>query len=189
MTKKQRLILILMLAILAQAACTIQAAPLTSTTPTNPADACPTAATDLKLLVNNEEGYCLLYPAAYSAEVPHFIVINPVHAPGDKLGDAWVSIDVEPASGRTATQIADAEIAAAGPGFNITKSDIIVDGKPAVVVDGLPGPDPWRKVYIISNERLYTLTFLPWMPSTNALTPLEGLYKTTIDTFHFLPPK
>ncbi len=59
----------------------------------------------------------------------------------------------------------------------------------AVVVDGLPGPDPSRRVFIASNDRLYTLTFMPWAPSNDSSqpTPLENLYTTIMDTIHFLP--
>jgi hypothetical protein len=134
------------------------------------------------------DGYCLLYPAGDTALPPRLIVINPTNAPGDQPGDAWLDISVEAAANRTAAQVADGQIAAAGQGFNITRSEILVDGKPAVVVDGLPGPDPWRKVYIVNNERLYTLSFLPWSPNPNAPTPLEKLYTMVIDTLRFLPP-
>lgn len=181
--KKQWLIPILML--LAQAACMTLATPVA---PTSPVDVCPTETVDLKLLMNTEDGYCLLYPAGYSTNPPGFIVINPISAPGDMLGEAWVSIDMETAADRTAAQVADAQVAAAGPGFNITRSDILVDEKQAVVIDGLPGPDPWRKVFIVSNEQLYTLTFLPWVPNAEQPTALEGLYETIMDTLHFLPP-
>ena len=180
MIKKQWLILTLMLTMLALAACT------------TPASACPSATADLKLLMNAEDGYCLLSPADYSTDVPHFIIINPaVPMAGDTLGEAWVSIDTEAAAGRTPAQVAEVQIAAVGPGFNIERSDVLVDGEQAVVIDGLPGPDSWRKVFIVSNERLYTLTFLPWAPNINnpaQPTPLEGLYTTIIDTLHFLPP-
>jgi hypothetical protein len=178
MNAKQSLVLILMLGMMVQAACTPAA------------DACPTPTIDTELLTDTEDGYCLLYPTKYSTEVPHYIVINPVSAPGDQLGDAWVSIDTEAAAGRTAAQVADAQISSAGPGFNITRSEATVDGEQAVVVDGLPGPDPWRKVFILHDERLYTLTFLPWQPDEEGAgqqPPLENLYKIIMQSFHFLP--
>ena len=184
MIKKQWLTLILLLTMLIQAACTAAVA-----TPTDSAEACPEATADLKLLTNTEDGYCLLYPADYSTNLPHFIVINPITAPGDMPGDAWVFISMEPAAGRTAVQVADAAIEAVGPGFNITKSDILIDGAQAVVVDGLPGQDSNRMVFIVSNDKLYTLTFAPWYPNANDPTPLENLYTTVVQTLHFLPPK
>ena len=180
MKKKQWLILILTLATLALSAC---AAPTKSSE-----DACPTPTNDLKLLTNAEDGYCLLYPAAYSTDLPRYIVINPINSPGDIPGDAWVSIYAEAAAGRTAAQVADAEIAAVGEGFNITRTDIVVDGAQGVMVDGLPGQDSNRQVFIVNNAKLYRIMFAPWTPNIDAYPQLEELYKTVIQTLHFLPP-
>jgi hypothetical protein len=178
MNTKRSLVLIFLVLMMVQGACTASA------------DACPASTIDTELLTDTEDGYCLLYPTKYSTEVPDYIVINPVSAPGDQLGDAWVSIETEAAAGRTAAQVADAQISSAGSGFNITRTEASVDGEPAVVVDGLPGPDSWRKVFIVHNQRLYTLTFLPWQPAVEGAgqqPPLEGLYTMIMQSLHFLP--
>jgi len=144
----------------------------------------------MKLLMNAEDGYCLLYPAAYSTNPSPFIVINPAGpGRGDVLGDAWVSIDLEGADRRTAAQVADAQITPFdGYDVKIERTEVKVDGEQAIIVDGLPGPDPWRKVFIVHGDRLYTLTFLPWLPNAGQRTPLESLYETIMQTLHFLPP-
>ena len=176
MKTKQKLILILMLMLtmLAQASCS------------NSTGACPTPTSETKLLTNAEEGYCLLYPAEYSTTAPHYIVINPVSSP-DMLGEAWLYIEITDAAGRTAAQIADEGIAALGEGFNITRFEVEVDGEQAVVVDGLPGRDSGRNVFIVHNDRLYNLIFMPWYPNAVEPTPLENLYPMVMDTLHFLP--
>jgi len=179
MKTNQGLILVLTLSMLIQTACTTSA------------KACPTPTSGTKLLTNTEEGYCLLYPAEDSTSVSHFIVINPINAPGDMPGDAWVNIYMQDSGGRTATQVADAQIAAAGSGFNITKTEVEVDGEKAIVIDGLPGQDSNRLVIIVSNDRFYTLTFEPWYPSAEGIgqpTSLEYLYKTIIESMHFTVP-
>ena len=181
---KQRLLLILILIMLALFGCT----PSTG--------ACPTPTTESKLLMNAEDGYCLLYPTEFSAgTAPYILVLNPVGAgAGDVLGDAWVSIDMERADGRAAAQVADAEITSSefvGLDLNIERTEVQVDGEQAIVVDGLPGPDAWRRVFIVHGERLYILTFLPWLPNEDnggQPTPLENLYETIISSLHFLPP-
>lgn len=157
--------------------------------PTAQGNGCPAEIAGMKLLINEENGYCLLYSADHSVILPHLIVINPVNAPGDVPGEAWAEIVMEPASGRTAAQVADAQIAEWGEGFGITRSEILVDGQQAIVVDGLPGPDSQRKVFVVGNERLYTLAFLPWFPSNDPSQPepLENLYATIVGTIHFLP--
>ena len=156
--------------------------------PAAPSSACPESTIDTELLTDTENGYCLLYPTKYSTEVPGYIVINPASAPGDTLGDAWASIETEPAAGRSAAQAAEAQVSAAGQGFNITRSEAKVGGEQATVVDGLPGPDPWRKVFVVHADRLYTLTFLPWGSSPEAQPALEALYAMVMDSLRFLPP-
>lgn len=204
MKTRQSLTLILILTVLAQAACsTIPASPtvplptIAATTPaagiTPPAtdmeSRCPTPTSDTKLLTNAEEGYCLLYPAeaVSNSNMPGWVVINPISAPGDIPGDAWVYVQVQDAAGKTAAQVVDEQIAALGEGFNISTSEVAVDGEQAVVVDGLPGQDSNRQVFVVHNERLYNLVFMPWFPSAAEPTPLEHLYATVMDTFHFLP--
>ena len=178
MKTKQKLILILMLMLtmLAQASCS------------NSTGACPTPTSETKLLTNAEEGYCVLYPAEYSATFPDHIVINPVSGPGDTFGEAWLYIPTADASGRTAAQLADEHIANyLGEGFNITRFEVEVDGEPAVVIDGLPAQDSARYVYLVHNERVYNLIFMPWYPNAAEPTPLENLYTMVMDTLHFLP--
>lgn len=185
MEKKQLLFPALIIMLAAQLGCVSVSNLATQSPPEGP---CPAETADLKLLTRADEGYCLLYPADDSLLPPQTIVINPASATADTPGDAWVDISVEAASGRSAAQAADGQITAAGEGFNITRNEIRVDGNQAIVVDGLPGPDPWRKVFIVSNDRLYTLSFLPWTPNVNAFPSLEKLYATVIDSLHFLPP-
>ena len=150
--------------------------------------ACPSETADLKLFMNAEAGYCLLYPTEDSIGLPALIIINPNGAVGgDMPGDAWAQITVEDASGRTVAQVADEKIAEAGEGFNITRSEILIDGKQAVVVDGRPAQDPSREVFIVDNDRLYTLYFLPWDPRADWSSELEKLYSSVITSFHVLP--
>jgi len=149
---------------------------------------CPIETADTKLFTNTKDGYCLLYPPEDTTIPPALIVINPTGMPGDMPGDAWAQIRVEDALGRTATQVADQQIAEAGDGFNITRSEVLIDGKQAVVVDGLPGQDGWRGVFIVDNDHLYTLSFMPWAPNTDGFSQLEKLYSSVIDSLHFLSP-
>jgi len=151
--------------------------------------ACPSETANLKLFMNADDGYCFLYPMDDSIGLPALIIINPIGAAGgDMPGDAWAQITVESASGRTVSQVADEKIAEAGEGFNITRTEILIDGKQAVVVDGRPAQDPSREVFIVDNDRLYTLYFLPWDPRADWSSELENLYSSVITSFHVLPP-
>ena len=183
MYRNPKLFLILMVLIVVQIACGTTPAAQEPATPTP--NTCPTETADLKLYANAQDGYCLLYPAAYALREPHFIVINPTDVPGDSLGDAWVDIMVEPASGRTAAQVADEAIAAVGSGFNIRRTETLVDNAQAIIVDGLPGQDSSRMVFVVSHDRLYVLTFLPWYPTADKSSPLEGLFDVIMSSLKF----
>jgi len=178
------LVPVLILGLLLQSACTPSSNASSS-------DSCPPTTPGINLLKESEGGYCLLYPAEYSTSPSGYIVINPVSGSGDIPGEAWVSITTESAGGLTADQIAEEQIAEIGAGFNITRSDQPIEGETAIVIDGLPGQDSNRKVLIVHDDRLYTLTFAPWYPSpagTGKLTPLEDLYNMIMSTIHFLIP-
>lgn len=189
---------ILLLVLMAQTACTFSVDVVP--TPTSPeatqpvstpipsastdVDGCPITETgDAKPYRNDEDGYCLLYPENFTVVPPRFLVFNPTNAPGDVLGDAVVDIQVEPANGRTADQVAADAIAAVGQGFNIQMEQVVVDDTRAFVVNGLPGQDPMRNVYIVSQDRLYKITFMPWGNNPE----LEIAYDWVMKSLHFLP--
>src|SRR6266498_3180526 len=50
--------------------------------------ACPSETADLKLFINADDGYCLLYPAEDAPNPPYLIIIHPNGMPGDVPGDA-----------------------------------------------------------------------------------------------------
>src|SRR3990172_7453752 len=150
-------------------------------------DPCPTPTAETRLYMNEEDGYCFLYPATAYATIPHFVVINPVPpgSVGDVIGDGWLSIEMRSANGLTAAEVADGEINTLPPGgFDIVRTGIEIDGVPAVVVDGLPGPDSWRRVFVVANDRVYTLIFLPW----GHVEGLEEMYALAVRTLRFTPP-
>ena len=188
MTMKQSLILILALTILMQAACAPTAVPVTVPATVPAAQECPVPTSGLTVLRSDEDGYCFLYPAEYSTEMPGWVVINPISAPGDVPGDAWVNIHTEDAAGRTLDQLAEEIRTTLGADFNITIEEVQLHGSPAIVVDGQPGVDSNRIVYTFRNERLYALTFMPWQPDAGQVTPLEHLYETIMQSIHFVTP-
>lgn len=195
--KKQLLFLTLIMALAACAPSTLSTpdnilvpAPteIPSETPVAQGNGCPTATADKKLMVDTESGFCMLYPAEFTWawDGSSFVILNPNPGPSDIPGDAWLDVEVSDAGGRTAAQIVDAELTALGEGFNITRTELTIDGKPAILVDGLPAFDSARFVYIVNNGRLYRFDFLPWFPK-DGTTPLEKLYQMVVDTLHFLP--
>jgi hypothetical protein len=173
-------------------AATMQAFPSETPEPTA-RPGCPEPIEGTQLLMNEEHGYCLLHPAEYNVVYPPMesCLANRVNsmecqfitfAGADGYPVTWINVDV--ASGRTAGEVADAEIASLGPDFNIERTELTINGEPAVLMDGVPGQDPVRKVVIVHNDLLYTLSFMPWDKNAAAMV---NLYTTIVNSLHFLP--
>lgn len=165
-------------------------APPTEMAANPPPAVCLTPNSDQQLLLDETNGYCLLYPARYTlaqttpnaTEIVIDSVMNHI--------DPRASIGVEPANGRSlAAVVAQLEADYAPPGFNIERSSITVAGVEAVVLDNLPGQDLNRRVAFIQNERLYSLFFAPiGEPGSNTRQQAESLYQQVVDSFRFLEP-
>jgi hypothetical protein len=173
-------------------AATRQALPSKTPEPTARAS-CPEPTEGTQLLMNEEHGYCLLHPGEYGVVYPpmeHCLAytVNSMECQfitfAGSEGGPNGGVSVNEASGRTAGEVADAEIAFLGPDFNIERTDLTIDGEQAVLMDGIPGQDTVRKVVIVHNDLLYTLSFTPWDKNDTALV---NLYTTIVNSLHFLP--
>lgn len=150
---------------------------------------CAPATDQLQLLTNEKHGYCLHYPAGYTAEQPteQEVAINVGGALN--VADPRVFIMVEEANGRTAAEIAEAKAAEAAPIMGeIEQTTIQIDGVEAFVLNGLPGQDIHRLVIFVHNNQLYQMMFVPVGADYGEIAErLEPFYDTIIGSFHFLP--
>jgi hypothetical protein len=103
---------------------------------------------------------------------------------------ASATIFVEPAKGRTAeqvaTEISEDNKSVMGPGY--TGGDITVmeiDGEPAYSVGGLTGQDLNRRLYMVHNDQLYWMLFVPDNPQAAAYLQMEDVYAMFVNTFQF----
>lgn len=152
------------------------------------ADECLQATADTQLLLNETDGYCLLYPAGYTVEQPN--EEETVFFMGSLLDVAHpkLFVEVQEAGSRTAVEVAD-EVAAQAAGFEIERTFGVTLGyQPAEVLDKMPGQDMNRQVIVVHDGRLYKLTFVP---TDEAMADLyaetEALYDLVIKSFRFLP--
>jgi hypothetical protein len=147
------------------------------------------AATNTRLLKNEEHGYVLLYPEAYTVEHPNPDEIVLVVGSLLNVEQPRLHIEVQEAEGRTAAQVADglvADVEAAMPGFNVERTTVTLDGEQAVVLDHMPGQDINRQLFVVHNDRLYRLTFAPADEAVgDTYTQMESLYATVINSFSF----
>jgi len=174
---------------------TLQALPPSKTPEPSPQPTdepgCPDPTQGMKLFTQESMGYCLLYPQGY-LEIytdPAQVCLVP-EGPTMGCHNANAFINVEPAAGRTADQIADEAIADAEaviPGIGIRRTGATVSGESAVVLEGLPGVASSRNVVVVHDGRLYELIFVPWDETGEDFARIESLYETIIHSFSFLP--
>jgi hypothetical protein len=155
--------------------------------PAVPAAECPQPTEEMWLLQHPEQGYCLLYPIEYRAQIGDQTSIS---IPGyPHTVDPFVDISVEPAGGRTAEEVAD-QLAADNMGFSdlIERATIIVGGEEAFVLNKLPGQDFWRAVFFVHDDWLYRLHFFPVdnMPG-NPNSRSRALHDMVLGSFTFIP--
>jgi len=122
-------------------------------------------------------GICFSYPQGYT-EMPYndaVEVVSPGPVPGtDEIALFW--LDISDAQDRTAEEVADRELADV-PGLNPDRWTVALGGEPALVLDGMPGQDLVRRVYIVRQQTLYILTFSPARSGIEAASEqMEALY-------------
>ncbi len=150
-------------------------------------EGCPTAAADQAAVINIDGGYCFLIPAGYTTD--HDLV---VYAPETTEGHRERAIvEVTPAEGRTAADIADGLLAeVSNVGVEVERSTVNISGVTAEVLDGMPGQDLNRRVIAVYGDKAYSLMFMPLAPEENpeAYAQMEELYALMIDSFYFVTP-
>jgi hypothetical protein len=150
----------------------------------------PTSKT--QLLTDAVRGFCLLYPAGYSAWAPS---PNEVMLYAGSLQDVSrpkLFVQVEDAGGRTAEQIADGLVAdaqAAVPGIEIERPFGVTLGyEPAALLDGMPGQELSRQAIAVHGGRVYELIFVPADESqAEVYHEMQALYDLAVRSFRFLP--
>jgi hypothetical protein len=152
------------------------------------AEGCPNATTGTQLLMNEQHGYCLLYPTGYDVQHPNEHETVLVVGSLLNVEQPRAYIKVQEAGGRTTAQVAD-ELIAALAGFDIKRTSVTIDGKAAVVLDNMPGQDTNRQVVIVHDDRLYMLTFVPASQDYGELyMQMENLYTMILNSFNFSAP-
>ena len=136
-----------------------------------------------QVVINGPLRYCFKYPQGYTLQVNdgQVEVIGPHSGLGGVVaGLVW--IDATDTQGRTAQEIADEEVKAfAGSPL---RSTVLMGGEEALVLDGMPGQDLIRKIYIVHNGLLYTLNFSPYQSDNEiANTQMETLFASVTSSW------
>jgi len=135
---------------------------------------------------NDRLGFGLYLPKGYQVSEPteNYVAIIGPQVPGHP-GGAYLFVEL--ANGRTAEQVVEAVKAEQGPGFNIYIGTVMdIDGTQALVVNGLPGQDPNLQLFMVHNDLLYHIMFMPDdLQAGEAYRQMQNIYTTLVNTFHF----
>jgi len=103
----------------------------------------------------------------------------------DSKGLFW--LEISDAYDRTAEKIADQDMTYAA-GLNVGRWPITVGNEQAVVLDGMPGQNFQRRVYVVHQQTLYILAFMPTRSENQAAgDQMESLYEAVTNSWTWSP--
>jgi hypothetical protein len=140
-----------------------------------------------KLFSSDRLGLCFSYPQGYT-QIPYndAVEIAAPDLPGsDVKGLFW--LEISDSYNRTAEVIADQEMTYAA-GLNVGRWTVTLGGEQAVVLDGMPGQELQRRVYVVHQQTLYVLAFWPTRSENKAAgDQMEALYAAVTSSWAWSP--
>ena len=146
-----------------------------------------------ELFSSDRLGLCFSYPQGY-AQIPNSDTVQiaaPDLAGTDTKGLFW--LEISDSYNRTAEVIADQDMTYAVtqqgvPLENLGRWTVPLGGEPAVVLDGMPGQDLQRRVYVVHQQTLYVLAFMPTRSENKAASDqMEALYTAVTSSWAWSP--
>ncbi|MGB8983987.1 MAG: hypothetical protein WCC12_19110 [Anaerolineales bacterium] len=146
-----------------------------------------------ELFSSDRLGLCFSYPTGYTQNSYNDTVeIAAPDLPGtDTKGRFW--LEISDSYNRTTEKIADEDMtyAVAQQGVpleNLGRWNVTLGGEQAVVLDGMPGQDLQRRVYIVHQQTLYVLAFVPTRSENKAAgDQMEALYTAVTNSWAWSP--
>jgi hypothetical protein len=140
-----------------------------------------------KFFSSDQLGLCFSYPQGYT-QIPDSdtVEIAAPDLPGtDVKGLFW--LEISDAYNRTAEKIADQDMTTLA-GLNIGRWPVTLGGEPAVVLDGVPGQELQRRLYVVHQQTLYILAFWPTLSENKAAgDQMETLYTAITNSWAWSP--
>jgi len=140
-----------------------------------------------ELFSSDQLGLCFSYPREYTQiSTDDTVEIAAPDIPGsDVKGLFW--LEISDSDNRTAEVIADQEVTFS-PGLDLDRWTVTLDGEHAVVLDGMPGQELQRRVYVVHQQNLYMLGFWPVRSENQAASDqMEALYAAVTSSWAWSP--
>ena len=141
----------------------------------------------VELFSSDQLGLCFSYPQGYRHlhGTDSVEIVAPDITGSDVKGLFW--LEISDSYNRTAEKIADQEMTYAA-GLNVGRWTVTLDGEQAVVLDGMPGQDFQRRVYVVHQQTLYILAFMPTRSENKAAgDQMEALYAAVTNSWAWSP--
>ena len=147
----------------------------------------------MELFSSDLLGLCFSYPTGYTQNPNDDTVeIAAPDLPGtDTKGRFW--LEISDSYDRTAEVIADEDMTYAVtqqgvPPENLDRWTVTLGDEQAVVLDGMPGQDLQRRVYVVHQQTLYVLAFSPARSEDKAAgDQMEALYAAVMNSWAWFP--
>ncbi len=165
--------------------------------PADPTVQCPTPGEGQALYVSRENGYCFLYPAAFSAQ-PDFL--RPAQAvelngPGLTQGMDTVAVHLTvaangPANGLDSQSYVEKWLTAYRMDPSQTIQPLSLNGQTAALIDNLPGGMfAQRQAFVVANGFKYQVTLSPRPEDVPQLAETAGqVWDLVAQSLMFFPP-
>jgi hypothetical protein len=163
--------------------------------------ACGTAIQPVQTSVNEplesfsseQLGFCFYYPKGYTQTPNSDIVgiVAPDLSGTDMKGRFW--IEISDSYGRNAEKVADEDMTYAVTQQGVPLEDlgrwtVTLGDEQAVVLDGMPGQDLQRRVYVVHQQTLYVLAFMPTRSENMvASNQMEELFAAITNSWAWSP--
>jgi len=136
---------------------------------------------------SDQLGLCFSYPQGYT-QIPYSDAVE-IAAPDlpdtNVKGLFW--LEISDSNDRTAEEITDQDLTDLA-GMDIGRWTVMLDDEEAVVLDGMPGQELQRRVYVVHEQTLYVLAFWPARSENKAAADqMESLYATITDSWAWSP--
>ncbi len=169
-------------------------APMTPTpTAASPAAAIPancSPASGQAAYFDIANGYCLQYPGGFTVRDQRpgpLGIFGPALDPSVEPVQASLTINVDPANGKTLKEIVDPIVVEASA-VPVTRTATTLGGEPAEMLAGMPGRTMNQQVIVIHEDRAYRLILYPVDPGFPQAQPdIEKLWAAVSKSFTFLP--
>jgi len=142
----------------------------------------------MELFSSDQLGLCFSYPQGYAqSPVKDAVSITALVFPGAE-GEGLFWLEISDSYNRTADVIADQDMALAPPDLDVGRWTVTIGGEQAVVLDGMPGQELQRRVYIVRQQTFYMLGFWPVRSENKtANVQTEALYAAVTSSWAWSP--